>query len=132
MSKLIFDLIESNESTPKKSLPTIESEKIFYYINNKKNMGIAYVLWFFFGSLGMHRVYTGTKGGGWQALIFLLSWILLISQLEYIGAVSFITFAALYIWIFIDLFLIPGMIKVSNLNLINKLSIDPSKVGFSL
>ncbi len=58
-----------------------------------KEKGIAYVLWFFLGSLSMHRFYLGKWGTG---LLYLFTF-----QLFGIG------------WI-IDLFLISGMVDRYN------------------
>ncbi|MDG2422968.1 MAG: NINE protein [Phycisphaerales bacterium] len=55
---------------------------------------IAYLLWFFFGLLGIHRFYLGRPISG---VIYLLT-----------GGVF------LFGWI-IDLFLIPGMVRIANL-----------------
>ena len=63
---------------------------------NEKNIGIAYLLWFFFGVLGIHRFYLGrtTTGIIWLLTggLFLVGWI-------------------------VDLFLIPGMVETYNLSL---------------
>ncbi|MEE2907264.1 MAG: NINE protein [Planctomycetota bacterium] len=55
---------------------------------------IAYLLWFFFGLLGIHRFYLGRPISG---VIYLLT-----------GGVFLIG------WI-VDLFLIPGMVRMENL-----------------
>lgn len=70
-----------------------------------RNMVIAYVLWFFLGQLGLHRFYLGRTGSAIVQLI--------------LGLVGYMTFAIfglgllflipLWIWLFIDIFLIPGM-----------------------
>ncbi len=60
----------------------------------EKSVALAYVLWFFFGTLGIHRFYLGKTITG---VIWLLTGGLLL-----VG------------WI-IDLFLIPGMVETYNL-----------------
>jgi TM2 domain-containing membrane protein YozV len=59
-----------------------------------KSIGIAYVLWFFLGLLGIHRFYLNRVGTG-------ILW-LLTGGLLGIG------------WL-VDLFLIPGMVRRANL-----------------
>ena len=64
--------------------------------NEKPSTGAAYLLCFFLGALGVHRLYLGEKGTGIVMLI--------------LG----ITFFGLIItgpWAFIDLFLIPSIIR---------------------
>ncbi len=64
--------------------------------NEKPSTGAAYVLCIFFGAFGIHRLYLGEKGTGIIMLILGLTLVgLLITGL----------------WAFIDLFLIPGMIR---------------------
>ena len=64
--------------------------------NDKPSTGAAYVLCLFLGAFGIHRFYLGHKGSGIVMLILGL------------------TFFGLLVsgpWAFIDLFLIPGMIR---------------------
>lgn len=64
--------------------------------NDKPSTGAAYILCIFFGVLGVHRFYLGRIGTGVVMLIFTLTFFgLIISG----------------IWAFIDLFLIPSMIR---------------------
>jgi len=61
---------------------------------------VAYILWLLFGGLGFHRFYLGYGGSGFvQLLLFAL------------GFVTVYTFAVLALWLFIDMFLIPGMAR---------------------
>jgi len=59
----------------------------------KKDILLAYILWFFFGTLGIHRFYLGKTVSG---VVWLLT-----------GALCGIG------W-FIDIFLIPGMVDEAN------------------
>ncbi|MFC2949770.1 TM2 domain-containing protein [Virgibacillus sediminis] len=72
----------------------------------KKSLAIAYILWFFLGQIGVHRFYTGRAGtgiiqlllgiSGWATTAILIGWIPL---------------AILWVWLVIDIFLIPGMCR---------------------
>lgn len=80
--------------------------------NNKKSVGVSYLLWFFLSSLGIHRMYLGRKGSGvtllvlsilgWLTLVFLVGWVFLVI----VG-----------IWALVDAFLLPGIVKEANDNL---------------
>ncbi len=74
---------------------------------NERSVAIAYILWFFFGVLGIHRFYAGKTVTGVIWLItgglFLVGWL-------------------------IDLFLIPGMVETYNLSLrVSKLETRPAQ-----
>ena len=74
--------------------------------NEKKSMGVAYLLWFFLGTLGGHRFYLGRSGTG---AVMLVLWLLGIATI--IIAVGFVLLIPLGIWALVDAFLIPGMIE---------------------
>lgn len=62
--------------------------------NQAPSVGVAYLLWFFFGLLGGHRFYLGRP----------LSAVLqIVLNLVIVG----------FVWVLIDAFLIPGMIRSS-------------------
>lgn len=58
-----------------------------------KSVGVAYVLWFFLGFLGVHKFYLGKVGIG-ISYIFTLGW--------------------LGIGLLIDLFTLPGQVRKAN------------------
>ena len=60
--------------------------------NEKKSTGTAYLLWFFLGFLSGHRFYLGRWG---TALLQIASYFIVIG----------------FLWLLIDAFLIPSMIK---------------------
>ncbi|HEX6740795.1 MAG TPA: TM2 domain-containing protein, partial [Sphingomicrobium sp.] len=60
--------------------------------NDGPSAGVAYLLWFFLGWISAHRFYLGRPG---TAILQILSCFILIG----------------FIWILIDAFLIPGMIR---------------------
>ena len=49
-----------------------DAQAIMRYDANKKSVGVAYVLWFFFGSLGAHRFYLKQTGTAVAMLIITL------------------------------------------------------------
>jgi TM2 domain-containing membrane protein YozV len=82
----------------------------------KKSTGIAYLLWFFVGFLGIHRFYLGQTGSGAAMLIiFFLSMVL---SLVLVGLLGFIV---LGIWWLVDAFLIPGLARAHNERLIDQI-----------
>ena len=75
----------------------------------KKSTGAAYLLWLFLGGFGAHRFYLGQTGTAVAQLLLLL-----------LGWIPFgIGWIVLGLWLFVDLFLIPGIISQRNMELIN-------------
>ena len=74
---------------------------------NGKNMAVAYIFWFFLGGFGAHRFYLGKTGSAVAQLILTIT---------VIGAI------VSAIWVFIDLFLIPGIIREVNSSIENRVS----------
>lgn len=74
-----------------------------------KEMGIAYILWLFLGTLGIHRFYLGRTGTGiTQLVLSLVGWA---TALLLIG---FVFLAVVWVWVIVDAFLIPGMTREAN------------------
>jgi TM2 domain-containing membrane protein YozV len=74
--------------------------------NDAKSAGAAYLLCIFLGGLGAHRFYLGRTGSGAAMLIlFILGWVLLAV------VVGLPLLIAVWIWAFVDLFLIGGMVQ---------------------
>lgn len=74
-----------------------------------KEVGIAYLLWLFLGTVGGHRFYLGRTGTAvTQALLSLVgwgtSWLL----------IGFAFLAVVWIWVIVDAFLIPAMVAEEN------------------
>lgn len=82
------------------------TDKQLIYEAHRKSTGAAYLLWFFLGFTGAHRFYLGQKGTGIVQLLMLLS---------VIGIVP------LAFWWLIDAFLIPGMVRDENMDVIRQL-----------
>lgn len=95
-----------------------EARKMMQFEANKKSTGIAYLLWFFLGMLGVHRFYLGRSGSG--AVILVLSIVSFFLSFVGIGIFLFVIPA---IWVLVDVFLIPGMAREYNNQLINNLGV---------
>lgn len=63
------------------------------YARPGKSLGVAYLLWFFLGFLGVHHFYLGK----WQRGLWYL-----------------VTFGLLLIGLFVDLFTLPSQVKLEN------------------
>lgn len=72
----------------------------------KRSVGLAYLLWFFFGGLGGHRFYLGRTGTAVAQLILTVLGV----ATAWLG-VGFLLLVPVGIWLLVDLFLIPGMAK---------------------
>lgn len=88
------------------------------YDANRKSTGVAYLLWFFLGGFGGHRFYLGQTGTAIaQLLLLVLGW------LTVVVVVGFFLLAGLGIWVLVDAFLIPGIVREQNLRLADKLTL---------
>jgi TM2 domain-containing membrane protein YozV len=100
-------------------------EKQFVYDANRKSVGVAYLLWFFLGGFGAHRLYLGhIVSGVIQLALFVLGWM---TVWIIIGAVPL---AVVGIWWVVDAFLIPGMARDHNMELAGALTAGPRHDGF--
>lgn len=86
---------------PKTTVQTTE-------IKAPKSMLLAYVLWFFLGGLGIHRFYLGRVSTG---VIQLILWLIGVSLLW--AGVGLLVLLPLGIWVIVDAFLIPGMVRTA-------------------
>lgn len=78
-------------------------------IRSQKEVGIAYVLWLFLGTLGVHRFYLGHNGtGATQLVLTVIGWATAIIL------VGFALLAIVWVWVIVDAFLIPAMTRESN------------------
>ncbi|MCC6678544.1 MAG: TM2 domain-containing protein [Phycisphaerales bacterium] len=87
------------------------------YDANKKSLLVAYLLWWFLGFLGAHRLYLGRIGSGiFMLVVSIVSWVLTLVLVGFIGL------ALIGLWWLIDAFLIPGMVRKDNMRLIGRLT----------
>jgi len=78
----------------------------------QKSLTVGYILLFIFGQLGFHRFYCGlTESGVTQLCIGVAGWVALWFFSFLSGA---IIFAILGLWLLIDIFLMPRMIRKAN------------------
>ncbi len=77
--------------------------------NEKPSTGAAYLLCIFLGVLGVHRFYLGRIGSGIAMLIL---------------SITFIGLIVSGLWAFIDLFLIPSMVREKVNAIRQRLTID--------
>jgi TM2 domain-containing membrane protein YozV len=87
-----------------------------------KNTIIAYVLWWFLGSLGIHRMYLGRTGSGVTQLLLLIFGIV-----TWFFGIGILLLAILGVWWLVDAFLTYGMVREEN----EKRGLGASAVIFS-
>jgi TM2 domain-containing membrane protein YozV len=92
-------MMTSNDQPPAPPVVGADTRALLLYEANKKQAVIAYALWFFVGFLGGHRFYLGRTGSAIAILILSLTVVGLI-----ITAV----------WVLVDAFLIPGILREKN------------------
>jgi|SRR5471032_173915 TM2 domain-containing membrane protein YozV len=98
------------------SAPTSDAARLMQYDASKKSTGIAYLLWFFLGWVGVHRFYLGQTGSGAaMAIISVISWITV-----FVG-VGLLGWIVIGIWWMVDAFLIPGIATRFNQQLATQL-----------
>lgn len=88
------------------------ARKMMAYDAGKKDVLLAYILWFFLGSFGVHRFYLNRSfSGALMAILHVISWGTLMI------AIGFVGFALLGLWWVIDAFLIMGWVERHNMSL---------------
>lgn len=95
-----------------------DAQAMMAFESNKKSTGLAYVLWFFLGTLGAHRFYLGRTGSAVAMLgLCVVGWMTI-----WIVGLGLLFWFPLGIWLVVDIFLIPGMAAQHNNQLISRLS----------
>lgn len=93
------------------------TRQMMMYDAQKKSIVLAFLLWFFLGYLGAHRFYAGkTISAIVQLVLSLIG-----GALAFVG-IGFVLLGVVGIWLFIDIFLLPGMIRNHNVSLISRLN----------
>jgi TM2 domain-containing membrane protein YozV len=93
------------------------AREMMMYDAQKKSLGVAYLLWFFLGSLGGHRFYGGRTVTAIVQLLLTLAGI----ATSLIG-VGYLVLGCVGLWVLIDAFLLPGIIRTHNVALANRLA----------
>jgi TM2 domain-containing membrane protein YozV len=97
-------------------LPNSDVARLMQYDAARKSIVVAYLLWFFLGTFGVHRFYLGRIGSGVaMAVISVLSWITVVV------AIGFVGLALIGIWWLVDALLIPGITERANQELAYRL-----------
>jgi TM2 domain-containing membrane protein YozV len=97
--------------------PTQDAVAMMRYDANKKSVIIAYLLWFFLGMFGIHRLYLGRIASG---LILLL--LTLVAGALYWIFIGMVLMVIPGLWWLIDALLIPGIVRDYNNELIHDVS----------
>ena len=131
-------LLERMSNLSDKQLVILEGE----LSRSKKSTGIAYLLWFFLGSLGIHKLYLGKTGWGIAYLLLTVAGYatggvgIILSLGERaksaLGTAVFglILLTILGIFLFVDLFTLPRQIKTQEVKLKEKLLFDLEKQNY--
>jgi TM2 domain-containing membrane protein YozV len=86
-----------------------DAKAMMLFQANRKSTLVAYLFWFFLGGFGAHRFYAGKTGSGIAQIALLLIGFALLA-----AGVGAILLLALFVWVLIDAFLIPGWISNQN------------------
>jgi TM2 domain-containing membrane protein YozV len=93
-----------------------DTRALMQFQANKKSAGVAFVLWFCFGGIGAHRFYVRHYGVGASMLLLWIPFFLLLVATP---ASLVLTFPFL-LWVLLDGFFIPKMIRKYNSSLIEQ------------
>lgn len=88
---------------------TDQARRMMLYDVNRKSVGVAFLLWAFFGYVGGHRFYMGRST---SAVLMLV--IMVLSALLTLILIGWIGIAIVAIWLLVDAFRIPGWVRDHN------------------
>ena len=118
MTRVITGVTMSNQSTGLSA----DTQALMAFESNKKSAGVAYLLWFFTGGVGGHRFYAGRTGSAVaQLMLTILGWATIWFGL------GFVFLGALGIWLLVDVFLLSGIIRAYNADLMLRLNAAPRR-----
>ncbi|WP_454278310.1 TM2 domain-containing protein [Sphingomonas sp. Marseille-Q8236] len=87
------------------------------YDASRKSVGVAYLLLIFLGGFGAHRFYLGRTGSAFGMLLLnFVGWLTLLA------GVGLVLLGFAWLWLFVDLFLVPGIARRHNMRLANELT----------
>lgn len=99
------------------STPGADTHTLMAFETQKKSTAVTYILWFFLGGVSAHRFYLGKYATAITQLL-----------LSVVGAITVWVFGLgllllipLGVWLLVDLFIIPGMVRELNTRLMNRL-----------
>lgn len=96
--------------------------------NDKKSVGVAYLLWIFVGMFGAHRFYVGKVGSGFVLIGLWFGGILFLSSDSLLGPIMLIIAG---IWLLLDLFIIPSLVSSNTNQLRGKITLEVIGSGSS-
>ncbi|RIJ85380.1 hypothetical protein RSP822_16210 [Ralstonia solanacearum] len=98
------------------------AREIMLYDARKKSTGVAYLWWFLLGFLGAHRFYVSRVGSAIAQAIANVggTWLVVRDTGNTAGWVLGVLGG---LWVLVDLFLIPGMVRAYNTSLAERLSV---------
>lgn len=117
-----------NDTQPTVSGVSNDACAMMMFQTNKKSVFVSYLFWFFISWLSAHRFYNGKAFTALvQIVILLVGAVLIVGGLAGDKASDVAGLGILFVgvwglWIFIDAFLIPGMVRNYNNRLVVKLS----------
>jgi len=94
---------------------TDDARRIMMYDAHKKSVVLAYFLWFFLGSFGVHRFYLKSTLGGLAQLLLLV-----VGAITAPIGIGHLFLGILGLWWLLDAFLIPGINRKNNLRLASR------------
>jgi len=101
-----------------------ETTRMLRYDAEKKSAIVAYLLLIFVGLLGVHRFYMGA----WVSGLVMLGLTVVGFALSVV-IVGYLPLLVVCVWWLVDLFLLAGMVKRHNLDLIDRMDVASGDMG---